>query len=90
MDTTADTHDRTKADKQKSSAEAMAESAKASVQDGLDQAHETLDRVSSQAQRELRKVTDQTTEFVRENPGVAIAGAVGVGILVGLALRQRY
>lgn len=88
METTIENKDRSESAKK--SAEAFAETAKATVQDGIEHAQNTMDRVSTQAQDEFRKVSDQTTSFVRENPGVAIAGAVGVGVLIGLAIRPRY
>ena len=51
----------------------------------VDQAKVAVD----QAGEEIRKLAETGTQFVRENPGAAVAGAVGVGILVGLALRGR-
>ena len=76
--------------KSKSSDKTLAANAKASVEETLEKANETLDQVSTRAQSEIRKAKEQTTDFVKENPGVAVAGAFGIGILVGLALRQRY
>lgn len=35
------------------------------------------------------RTADDTLHFVRSNPGIAMAGAVGFGVLVGLALRGR-
>ncbi|SFS21232.1 hypothetical protein [Yoonia litorea] len=52
-------------------------------------AQDTVGQATEQAGEELRKLTDAGTKFVRENPGAAIAGAVGVGILLGIALRNR-
>ncbi|MEL6518311.1 MAG: hypothetical protein AAFQ39_11375 [Pseudomonadota bacterium] len=37
----------------------------------------------------VSKTMDESARFVRENPGVALAGALGVGVLIGLALRGR-
>lgn len=88
MDTTAETTERS--DSVKKSAEEFVEKANESINEGLGQAHETIERASAQAQKELQKVSDQATSFVRENPGMAIAGAVGVGLLIGLAMRSRY
>ncbi|MDA9865499.1 hypothetical protein N9C96_02360 [bacterium] len=90
METTANDHDRLNTKDLKDSAEALAQDAKAKVEDGLESVQETLDRAGVQARQEIRKVSDQTTSFVRENPGVAVAGAVGIGVLIGLAMRQRY
>ena len=33
---------------------------------------------------------EQGTKFVKDNPGLALAGALGVGVLLGMALRERY
>lgn len=75
---------------------AMKERATEAVEKGVDVAKETAAQASAQAQLaaerandEFRKLTDTGTQFVRENPGAAVAGALGVGILVGLALRGR-
>lgn len=59
------------------------------AQDTFEQAAFQAELATEQAGEELRKVTDSGTKFVRENPGTAIVGAVGLGILVGLALRGR-
>jgi len=76
--------------KPENSDKSFAENAKTSVEETLEKANETLDQVSTKAKSEIRKASEQSTEFVRENPGVAVVGAIGIGILVGLALRQRY
>ena len=90
MEATTEKQVRTTSENVKNTATEMANDAKSAVQDTLESAHDTLDRASAQAQKDLRKVTDQTTSFVRENPGVAIAGAVGLGVLIGLTMRNRY
>lgn len=59
------------------------------IEKGVTAAQETATQVAEQAGDEFRKVSDASIKFVRENPGAAIAGAVGVGVLVGLALRGR-
>ncbi|MDA8585059.1 hypothetical protein N9L47_02205 [Rhodobacteraceae bacterium] len=90
MTTTAKDSDRLSTKELKNSAEALAQDAKVKVEESLESVQETLDRASLQARQEIRKVSEQTTSFVRENPGVAVAGAVGIGVLIGLAMRQRY
>ena len=50
---------------------------------------EKASQVAAQASDEFRKMSDASMKFVRENPGAAVAGAVGVGLLLGLALRGR-
>ncbi|WP_342069836.1 hypothetical protein [Yoonia algicola] len=59
------------------------------AQDTVDHATERAKVATDEAQKEIRKLTDTGADFVRENPGTAIVGAVGVGILLGLALRGR-
>ncbi|WP_420862970.1 hypothetical protein [Algirhabdus cladophorae] len=59
------------------------------AQDTFEQAAFQAELATEQAGTELRKITDASAKFVRNNPGTAVAGAVGVGILVGLALRGR-
>lgn len=62
---------------------------KETLEDSIADTRAAVDSMTQEASKELRKVTDQTTTFVRENPGVALLGAVGVGVVVGLALRSR-
>lgn len=54
---------------------------------------ETVKEASAVAQERtaeaVSKTVDESARFVRENPGVALAGALGVGVLIGLALRGR-
>ncbi|WP_208347031.1 DUF883 family protein [Pseudaestuariivita rosea] len=38
----------------------------------------------------VEKVSREGSRFVKENPGLAIAGAVGVGVIIGLMIRNRY
>lgn len=59
------------------------------AQDAAAQAAEQAQLATMQASDEMRKVAETGTQFVRKNPGAAIAGAVGLGILVGLVLRGR-
>ncbi len=59
------------------------------AQDSFEQAAFQAELAKEQAGEELRKLTDSGTKFVRENPGTAVVGALGLGILVGLALRGR-
>lgn len=58
---------------------------KARTEQARDAAEATQQKMRDTAQRG----SDNTAQFVRENPAIALAGAVGVGILLGLALRGR-
>jgi len=66
-----------------------ADSVKAKAEETVAQTKEALEEVTAQAGEELRNATDQGAKFVRDNPGLALAGAVGVGLLLGLSLRNR-
>jgi len=59
------------------------------AQDGMTEAADQAKQITEQANAEIRKLTEKGTEFVRQNPGAAVAGAVGAGLLLGLALRSR-
>lgn len=79
----------------KSKAPAKERAAEA-IESGIDAVKETAvearlqaEIAAERAQDEIGKLTESGTKFVRENPGAAIAGALGIGILVGLALRGR-
>ena len=52
-------------------------------------AEDAVMQAAGQASEQLQKVAETSRTFVRENPGVALAGALGVGVIVGLALRGR-
>jgi len=78
------------------SASAMKERAAEKLEKGVEAAQETVAQATEQAKlatdqasEEIRKMAETGTKFVRKNPGAAVAGAVGVGILLGLALRGR-
>ncbi|SIT90284.1 hypothetical protein SAMN05421665_3052 [Yoonia rosea] len=77
-------------------ASAIKERATKTVEKGVEAAQDTFEQAAFQAElateqagEELRKLTASGTKFVRDNPGTAVVGAVGLGILVGLALRSR-
>jgi ElaB/YqjD/DUF883 family membrane-anchored ribosome-binding protein len=79
----------------KSKAPAKERAAEA-IENGMDAVKDTAVEARLQAEiaaeratDEINKLTESGTKFVRENPGTAVVGALGVGILVGLALRGR-
>lgn len=40
----------------------------------------------AQARDVVARGSEETARFVRENPAAALAGAIGIGVLIGLAL----
>ncbi|WP_424966794.1 hypothetical protein [Dinoroseobacter sp. S375] len=67
----------------------MTERTKAQVDAGLQDLQRMSDELSTEVSRAVTSATEEGTRFVREHPGAALAGAVGLGVLVGLALRPR-
>ena len=68
--------------------EAAFKAAKKSLDDSISDAQAVADQFSDDAKKEVRKAADHSRQFVRNNPGVAILGAVGLGVIVGMALRS--
>lgn len=64
----------------------MGDRAREQAQVGRDTVQQATQKISETA----ATATEQGTAFVRENPGLALAGALGVGVLIGLAMRERY
>lgn len=89
MANTATTEKSGSKSKPNSSKDAVAERAKAQLEESLAQTQQALDKVAAQTSDELRKLGDTSSKFVRENPAIAVAGALGVGVLIGFALRGR-
>lgn len=73
----------------KHDARTVMEDAKSAIEDSVADARVAVDEFTKEAGKEVRKATDQATTFVKDNPGMALLGAVGVGVLVGLAIRSR-
>ncbi|WP_405109865.1 hypothetical protein L0Z65_00780 [Phaeobacter sp. BS52] len=42
------------------------------------------------ASEAVSDLAGQSEDFVKKNPALAVAGALGVGVLIGLAVRNRY
>lgn len=70
-------------------ADQLAGRVKESLDEGMARARETFDTLSEDTGAEMRRLTGAARSFVRDNPGTALVGAVGVGVLLGLALRSR-
>lgn len=73
-----------------SSSESWTENAKVRLDTHRAQAMEAAETAQLHAQDMAQRGSDETARFVRENPALAMAGAVGIGILLGLALRDRF
>ena len=54
-----------------------------------DRASKTLEKGVETARETTAQLTESGSRFVRENPGLAVAGAIGVGVLIGLMVRNR-
>tara|TARA_R100000750_G_scaffold32849_3_gene21038 strand:- start:4924 stop:5220 length:297 start_codon:yes stop_codon:yes gene_type:complete len=73
-------------------AEAGAEYARAAreaASERLEEAQEHIDRAFTEGRHEFERAAARSSQVVRDNPLLAVAGAVGVGVLVGLALRNN-
>jgi ElaB/YqjD/DUF883 family membrane-anchored ribosome-binding protein len=55
----------------------------------LDEAQASIDRAIEEGRDEIERAARQSTQLVRDNPVLAVAGAVGVGLLLGLAMRKK-
>ncbi|KIC30601.1 hypothetical protein [Leisingera sp. ANG-M6] len=56
----------------------------------VQQAQEQIGAGLQYSSGELQRVASQGRAFVKENPGLAIAGALGAGVLLGLAMHSRF
>ncbi|MGP6087405.1 hypothetical protein [Antarctobacter jejuensis] len=67
---------------------AMASDAKERLEETYDDARARLDEGIAAGRAEAERLTGHSVKFVRDNPGLAVAGAVGAGLLLGLALSK--
>ena len=81
---------------QTETAERTAERLRAGATDTLndvqDRLNDVQDRASAAAQdveKAIEGSVNSAAQFVRANPGVALTGAVGLGIVIGLSLGNR-
>ncbi|WP_052272361.1 hypothetical protein [Leisingera sp. ANG-M7] len=72
------------------SGERLADRAKEQAQEAVEQAQESLQAGISYSKSEIERLTSQSQDFIKKNPGLAVAGALGAGVLLGFALRRRY
>lgn len=68
------------------------EAAKASgeaIRETAENVKETGAQLAEQGKEQLSTLQTQIDDVVRRNPTTAVLGAVGIGVLIGMALRQR-
>ncbi|WP_299629306.1 hypothetical protein [uncultured Tateyamaria sp.] len=73
------------ADKARSEADVLQETIKDVAWNSAQQVQDTAERVQEHAQTAGKQAADA----VRRNPGLAVAGALGIGVLLGLAVARR-
>ncbi|WP_299374280.1 hypothetical protein [uncultured Tateyamaria sp.] len=73
------------ADKARNEAEVIQETVKEVAWDSAARVQQTAERVQDHAQ----SAGAQAADAVRRNPGLAVAGALGLGVLVGLAMARK-
>jgi len=66
----------------------LAKEARSALEDGVVATQDSLKTARDAAQKQLAQTSEKGVAFVRENPGLALVGALGVGVLLGLALRK--
>jgi len=67
----------------------LGEKVREQVEAHLAEARAATEKAQERIGAAAGRTADDTLHFVRSNPGIAMAGAVGFGVLVGLALRGR-
>ncbi|MCE8548479.1 hypothetical protein KBY25_21935 [Ruegeria pomeroyi] len=72
------------------SAEEIAERVKATAAQSFQQLNEQLDAGLKYGSEQVQRISKDGQAFVAKNPALTVAGAVGIGVLLGLALRKRY
>lgn len=65
-----------------------ADEAQARAHEAYDQARERIDEGIAQGRAEAERLSGHSAQLVRDNPGLALVGALGAGVLLGLALRK--
>ena len=67
---------------------ALAEDAKERMEEAYEEARARVDEGVARGRAEAERISGKSADFVRDNPGLSIAGAVGAGLLLGMALRK--
>lgn len=60
------------------------------VQERIEDGFHEMEARYDDARAQLRTYNDQAVDFIRENPAICVAGAVGVGYLVGKLASRRW
>ncbi len=60
------------------------------VQERIEEGYHELEQRYDDARHQLREVNDRAVSFIRNNPAVAIVGAIGVGYVVGRLASRRW
>ncbi|WP_299694489.1 hypothetical protein [uncultured Tateyamaria sp.] len=89
MTTTTASNGRDSGTTASNSAQSLKDAATSQVADIVEQAQDGFDKAVTHGSDEFKRLSDQSTKFVRENPAIALAGAAGVGLLIGLAVSKR-
>ena len=67
----------------------QAETLRETVGEAAKEGREALQSAAHGIEAKAKKAQDSALETVRRNPGLAVAGAVGFGVLLGMALSRR-
>ncbi|MFP7673993.1 hypothetical protein ACG74X_11635 [Marivita sp. S0852] len=67
----------------------MADTARETFDQARTHVRDTTEAARRQVSTSTQNVSSEGAKFVRENPALALAGAAGIGILLGIALRGR-
>lgn len=60
------------------------------VQGRIEEGFHEMEARYDDARDQLRILNDTAVDFIRENPALCLAGAVGVGYLVGKLAKRRW
>lgn len=60
------------------------------VQERLEEGYHELEQRYDDVRGQLQQVNDRSVEFIRENPAICIAGAIGVGFVIGRLASRRW
>lgn len=60
------------------------------VQQRLEEGFQQMEQRYGDLREQLHDYNERATEFIRENPALCLAGAVGVGFLLGKLAKRRW